>query len=438
MRQAIITVDLGFGDSGKGAWVDFLTREYKANLVIRYSGGSQCGHNVQLPNGRRHTFSQFGAGTFAGAYTYLGLQVIVNPYALAKEAKALYDAGVNDIARRLHFHPKCLITTVFHQFMNRLKEVARSSDPNSIDRHGSCGHGIGETRSYWLKHGDDAIFAEDLDKPRVMHAKLELLRQRMLLGLEPIADSLPRTAQEKYNLYALNPLNEMAVLNRLAKSHMTMSMHVPGFEDSERPVIFEGAQGILLDEYYGFHPHTTWSTVGPHHALEMVYDMGFDECCVLGITRTYTTRHGAGPLPTYDEELTRNLTDPGNPFNEWQGNMRCGHLDLPLLRYAVDCCGGLDGVLLSHMDKINGDWKVCTEYHKGGSFFQPQAQVLPSLTKQQVLGEYLQKVKPVLESVTPERLQRLLIDRIGPLYGAANGPTHQDRQIFDLKFRKRA
>jgi adenylosuccinate synthase len=92
-KQAIITVDPGFGDSGKRAWVDFLTREYRSDLTIRYSGGSQCGHNVQLPDGRRHTFSQYVAGTFAGAKTYLGPQTIGNPYALEKEKTALCENG---------------------------------------------------------------------------------------------------------------------------------------------------------------------------------------------------------------------------------------------------------------------------------------------------------------------------------------------------------
>ena len=80
MKRAIITVGLGFGDEGKGATVDYLTRKYNADLVVRYCGGSQAGHNVQLPDGRRHTFSQFGAGTLAGRVrTYLGPGVVIDP-----------------------------------------------------------------------------------------------------------------------------------------------------------------------------------------------------------------------------------------------------------------------------------------------------------------------------------------------------------------------
>ena len=77
--RAVITVGLGFGDEGKGATVDFLTRELSAGLVVRYCGGAQAGHNVELPDGSRHTFSQFGAGTLAGAKTYLGPRMIISP-----------------------------------------------------------------------------------------------------------------------------------------------------------------------------------------------------------------------------------------------------------------------------------------------------------------------------------------------------------------------
>src|SRR5262249_57733869 len=89
-----------------------------------------------------------------------------------------------------------------------------------------------------------------------------------------------------------------------------------------RTAIFEGAQGVLLDEYRGFHPHTTWSTVTPHHAWELIHQMEVDAVTVLGITRAYATRHGEGPMPTWSPELTARLQDPGNPWNLWQGSMR--------------------------------------------------------------------------------------------------------------------
>src|SRR6478752_7118385 len=127
MKRAVITVGLGFGDEGKGATVDFLTRKLEADLVVRYCGGSQAGHNVQLPDGRRHTFSQFGAGTLVTApnpRTYLGPNVIINPIGLAREAQHLAELGVRDPAQLLTLHPRCLVATHWHQSINRLRELS--------------------------------------------------------------------------------------------------------------------------------------------------------------------------------------------------------------------------------------------------------------------------------------------------------------------------
>src|SRR3954451_14115232 len=96
MKTAIITVGLGFGDEGKGAAVDFLCRRHGADLVVRYCGGSQAGHNVQLPDGRRHTFSQFGAATLAGVSTFTGPRVVLPPTALVREAPHLEELGIAD------------------------------------------------------------------------------------------------------------------------------------------------------------------------------------------------------------------------------------------------------------------------------------------------------------------------------------------------------
>ena len=195
MKRAIITVGLGFGDEGKGATVDFLARRLEADLVVRYCGGSQAGHNVQLPDGRRHTFSQFGAGTLADASdhprTYLGPNVIIDPPALAREAGHLLHLGVPDPLRLLTIHPRCLVATPWHQAANRLRELARGDA-----RHGSCGQGIGEARSYWLKYGEDSVFAADLRQLDVLRHKLELQRQRMLLELQDFIDRVNKKRKD--------------------------------------------------------------------------------------------------------------------------------------------------------------------------------------------------------------------------------------------------
>lgn len=116
-------------------------------------------------------------------------------------------------------------------------------------------------------------------------------------------------------------------------------------------LVFEGAQGVLLDEWRGFHPHTTWSTVEPSNARAMIDELGRDSY-VLGVTRTYMTRHGAGPFPTEDHALATAVPEVHNGFGRYQGGFRVGHLDEVLLRYAIEVCGGVDGLALTHLDAL--------------------------------------------------------------------------------------
>ena len=100
MKQAILTVDLGFGDAGKGSIVDFLTREHNAHTVIRYNGGAQAGHRVVTDDGREHVFAQFGSGTLAGADTHLSRYMLLDPVAMLAEAAHLRTLGESDVFGR--------------------------------------------------------------------------------------------------------------------------------------------------------------------------------------------------------------------------------------------------------------------------------------------------------------------------------------------------
>jgi adenylosuccinate synthase len=446
MKKAIITVGLGFGDEAKGACVDYLCRTLNADLVVRYSGGSQCGHNVELPDGRRHTFSQFGSGTLAGVPTYLGPQVIVNPAALKAEAEHLQqEMGVKKPYSMLTMHPNCLISTVFHQRLNQIKELYRGAD-----RHGSCGHGIGETRNYWLRYGKDAISVMDLcdTSVGVLADKLELLKQRILIEIAETVGKQGRGIEQQHKS-TLQGVMDIRVSN-LAKWYLDMwqSASFDGLDVHDdfgraQMVIFEGAQGILLDEWYGFHPHTTWSTVTPHFAVELAEQAGCEEVSILGITRTYTTRHGNGPFPTMETSLSMKFRDPGNPQNEWQGNLEYGWLDFPLLRYAANICktwGGLDGIILNHMDQISHEYKVCTDYKSFQcgeegypSLFWPKPHIL-DLKNQEDMGKRIMVDHPVYKQVNAGQLLEMLWE-LAPVVGTATGPTHKDRSIETIPFR---
>src|SRR5687768_17809496 len=126
MRQAILLIDLAFGDCGKGAVVDFLTRRHHAHTVVRFNGGPQAGHNVVTPDGRHHTFAQFGSGTFApGVRTLLSRFMLIEPYAMLNEAKHLAAVGVGDAMARLIIDRRSPVVTPAQQAANRLRETDR-------------------------------------------------------------------------------------------------------------------------------------------------------------------------------------------------------------------------------------------------------------------------------------------------------------------------
>lgn len=425
MQRAIITVGLGFGDEGKGATVDALTRRLGADLVVRYCGGSQAGHNVELPDGRRHTFSQFGAGTLAPhrPRTYLGPEMILDPVAMLREGRHLKGLGVADPFGLMTVHPRCLVTTYWHRTLNRLRELSRGAD-----RHGSCGQGIGETRRYWLTHGSDAVVAADLRDPDVLRHKLELLRQRALLDLQAFAAQVPREDLREAGLGRVGTEAVARDLERSWHDGIALSPKVPDCTLA----IFEGAQGVLLDEYHGFHPYTTWSTVTAQHAWDLVEQADAQSVCVLGITRSYLTRHGAGPLPTYSEELTERLRDPGNPHNPWQGTLRCGWLDLPLLRYAAAATGPLDGMVVNHLEQTSGRWQVCEE-HRGVELTPADG---PNLAWQEELTRRLGVAVPVLREASAAEVVRR-VGEIAPVVVTGFGAGYDRREVGDLRFRRR-
>jgi adenylosuccinate synthase len=431
MKRVVIVQGLGFGDEGKGATVDFLTRELAADLVVRYCGGSQAGHNVVLPDGRRHTFSQFGAGTLAGAATYLGEQMIINLPAMHKEAQHLLGMTGEDPFRKLAVHPRALVSTVYHQQLNRLRELSRGAG-----RHGSCGHGIGETRNYWLKHGRDAVFAADLQDREVLAGKMELLRQRVLLEAQELVDRVAVVEHWRWDVL-MEPAGQTARELRQMAEPLAIQATVPACTTA----IFEGAQGVLLDEWRGFHPHTTWSTVTLHHALALVEESEAEEVCTLGVTRAYMTRHGAGPLPTWSPELDARISDPGNPMNAWQGTIRRGWLDLVLLRYATETAGApLAGLVIDCLDHLAGvSPQVCMGYRcpPDAEIEQLPVSPVPWLAAQEKLTTLLERAVPVCRQVSRAALCEVLARAVAPMAITGDGPTWQDRILGGLRFRCR-
>jgi len=440
---------LGFGDCGKGRFVDALTRRWPAHTVVRFSGGAQAGHNVVTAGeagtaARQHTFSQFGAGTLVpGTRTILLDPMVVHPLALLVEAEALGRIGVHDALTRLKIDAQCRITTPYHQAAGRLRERLRGTTA-----HGTCGVGVGETVRHALAYPDQTLRYGDLFPVNTAHSrtqldKLQAIRETLLAEFSPqcalddAAAALEELEALRDETLARKWLNSAQALARHCPPASTASIHA----QLEQPggVLFEGAQGILLDEWRGFHPHTTWSSITTEAVEQVAARFGVTTPIEhYGVLRSYLTRHGAGPLPTHDPSLDHLLPEPHNHGDGWQGQFRRGHPDGVLLRYALEAVGNLSGLLISHLDVFQRgvQLKWCERYTSASP--SPGSQELEriplsageDLRHQAMLTDLLRQARPhyALESIASAEslLNRVTSMAALPVILRSYGPADAD------------
>lgn len=322
-------IGANYGDEGKGLLVDHLSREN--TLVVRYCGGAQAGHTVQTPEGRSHVFHHIGSGTFRGASTLLSRFFIINPILFVAE----YDR-LNIHPSSIYVDPRCLMTTPFDMLINRAVENARGDQ-----RHGSCGVGIHETmvRSETL-NGIYRLTAGELQSSRTylkpivdrivdeyVPARLKMLN----LTYAQLTDMSPNTIRNNFRSYldAFNHRTRIAYDTELLK-HAS-------------DIVFEGAQGLQLDEIFGTFPHVTHARTGIHNIDFLIREAGIiAPLDVVYVTRSYLTRHGAGPL---SDEVSGHpygwVGAETNVTNDFQGPLRYAPLDLTalqtIMRRDIDC-----------------------------------------------------------------------------------------------------
>ena len=435
-------VDLGFGDGGKGLFTDALCRRWPVHTVARFNGGAQAGHNVVLPDGRHHTFSQFGAGTFVpGVRTLLAAPVVVHPTALLVEESFLRRAGVADALARLTIAAGCRVTTPYHQAAGRLRERLRGTHA-----HGTCGVGVGETVAHQIDHPDQALRYADLAHPRRAREKLAAIRRTLAAQFDPHALAPDEDARA---------LGDDSLADRWLEPACRLAAQVAPADESvvaeglrrDGTLLFEGAQGVLLDESRGFHPHTTWSDVMPAAAQAVLASADIAlPVTRLGIVRAYATRHGAGPFPTHDAALDA-LAEPHNDDGGWQGRFRRGHPDAVLLRYAAEAAGPLDGLLVSHLDALDdgAPLRWCASYRgapdadaslcerdaaDAGRIVGLRPGPLGDLSHQERLTRLLERARPEYDAA-PVASSAALLERMAAIAGCevwftSRGPTHQD------------
>jgi adenylosuccinate synthase len=443
--RAWIVIDLGFGDGGKGLITDYLVRRHTAEWVVRFNGGAQAGHNVVTPDGRHHTFSQFGSGTFVpGVRTFLSRFVAVHPTALLVEEKSLRCVGVTDGFDRLRISAEAPVTTPYHQAANRLRELARGAD-----RHGSCGSGFGETVRDSRENPAEVVRAGDMVDLPSLRKKLAQARERLWALVRELPPPAAESGQweREQSVFHFGEIGDRwmdAVMGLAQKDILLPEEQAARRLRATQAVIFEGAQGVLLDEDAGLHPYTTWSHCTPRNANSILREVDPSaDVCRVGVTRAYALRHGPGPLPTESNAFRAAVSDH-NRAGEWQGGVRYGWFDSVLARYALAVAGRMDTLLVTHLDvpRRADEWMVCPAYRslRGQSVVDlaeddaSRANRIPLLDPQDWerrlrLTEALCRVEPILE--TTSALETDLLHRMEELLGrsidgGSRGPRAKD------------
>ena len=327
--KAHIVIGKNFGDEGKGLATDYFAVEaVKKNascIAVRFNGGAQAGHTVDTVSGR-FVFHELSSASFRRVDTYWAKDFLPDLFKLEEELNAF--KGLTGFAPKIYAHPYCRIVTIDDVLTNIAAETARGKE-----RHGSCGMGIYEavvrSESHPLYIKDvKGMTAESLYKTlKELREEYYPVRLKELLG----AIKEPEYCINHSNDFDefLDLLNEDNVLRNAAEGICRgaefIELKEHSFLSEFDEVIFEGAQGLLLDtDNTEFAPHISASHTGAKAAVDICSEEGIKDIEIAYVTRTYVTRHGAGVLPFEEEWPKYNLKidDATNIENPWQGKIR--------------------------------------------------------------------------------------------------------------------
>jgi adenylosuccinate synthase len=353
----VAVVGAQWGDEGKGKIVDWLSE--RADVVVRFQGGHNAGHTLVVDQ-VTYKLSLLPSGVVRkGKLSVIGNGVVVDPWALLKEIEGIRAAGVAIGPDNLRIAENAALILPLHGELDRAREEARAASSQGGGKIGTTGRGIGP--AYEDKIARRAIRICDLADPDVLAAKVHdlLLHHNALrkgLGVAPVdAEALLAS------LVALAP--------KVLPFAEPVWIRLAELKRSGRRILFEGAQGAMLDIDHGTYPFVTSSNT-LSGAAATGSGMGPDAVgFVLGIVKAYTTRVGEGPFPTELFDATgRTLGERGHEFGTVTGRpRRCGWFDAVLVRQAVKL-GGLHGLALTKLDVLDGfeTLKVCTAYTLNG------------------------------------------------------------------------
>jgi adenylosuccinate synthase len=363
----VTVVGAQWGDEGKGKIVDWLCN--RADVVVRFQGGHNAGHTLVVGD-QVYKLALLPSGVVQGKLSIIGNGVVVDPWHLIEEIGKIEAQGIKISPQMLVLADNAALILPLHRDLDQARETA------STQKIGTTGRGIGP--AYEDKVGRRAIRVGDLADPDCLPAKIERLLAhhgalRKGLGL-PDADPAVLLAQllevaPKVLAYAQPAWR---VLDKVVKEG--------------RKVLFEGAQGALLDVDHGTYPFVTSSNTVAGQAAAGSGQGPKGPGFVLGIVKAYTTRVGEGPFPTeLDDAVGRHLSTVGKEVGVNTGRQRrCGWFDAVLVRQTV-CLNGIDGVALTKLDVLDGleTLKVCVGYRIGDKTYD----YLPSGLRDQAAAQ---------------------------------------------------
>ena len=328
-NTAHAVIGANYGDEGKGLMTDYhVAPAGREGIVARFNGGAQAGHTVTTPDGVRHVFSHVGSGALAGAATFLSRHFVCHPILFCREADALRCAGV-PAPPTVFVDDRAPVSTLYDILINQIAERHRGNG-----RHGSCGMGFGET----IERNLDPEFA--LTVADLRHGAGYLLHRLAAIRDGYVPARLAALGIPALDDEAAGWLASDAALQRFAHAAMQFRRATqparPAILADHAQVVFEGAQGLLLDQDRGAFPYVTRSHTGLRNALDVAAEAGIAALDVTYVTRAYLTRHGAGPLAgELPDKPYAGIEDRTNVPNEFQGTLRFAHLDLDLLERTI-------------------------------------------------------------------------------------------------------
>jgi len=351
----VAVVGAQWGDEGKGKIVDWLSE--RADVVVRFQGGHNAGHTLVVGN-VEYKLSLLPSGVVrAGKLSIIGNCVVVDPGALLAEIEVMREKGLTITPETLRVADNAALILPSHGLLDRTREERRGDN-----RIGTTGRGIGP--AYEDKVGRRAVRICDLGDKRALEERVDDL----LLHHNALLRGLDAAECDRADLIAR--LREIAP--KILPYAVPVWRELDDCRRAGRRILFEGAQGAMLDVDHGTYPYVTSSNTVAGQAAAgsglAPSAIGF----VLGITKAYTTRVGAGPFPTeLTDKIGQTLGERGREFGTVTGRpRRCGWFDAVAVRQAIKTAG-IDGIALTKLDVLDGfsEIKICTAYRRAGQIY---------------------------------------------------------------------